>query len=34
MFKKLIISVVILMIPWLLQAQFQLSGKVVNRENG
>ncbi len=34
MFKKLIISVVISMIPWLLQAQFQLSGKVVNRENG
>jgi len=34
MLKKLSFSFIILLFPWLLQAQFQLSGKVVNRENG
>jgi iron complex outermembrane receptor protein len=34
MFKKLFISVVIALMPWFLQAQFVLNGKVVNASNG
>ncbi len=34
MFKKLVFSFLILLLPWVLQAQFKLSGSVVNVENG
>lgn len=34
MLRKIIFIVVISLLPWMLHAQFQISGKVVNRENG
>lgn len=34
MLKKITIGIIILFMPWILQAQFHLSGKVSNRQNG